>query len=93
MRVYYLQTEYQPGRHRIVAAVYGADLFRFDDSRFAPFSALEIDEIDPDNKTVCIDIHKTLDRVDESGESKYYVNSSGEIMETAGWVEYLGYMP
>jgi hypothetical protein len=87
MKLFYLQAEYLPGKHRIAAAVYDADLFRFDEGTLSAFDTLEIDEVDPDNKALCLDLARTVNRADEAGEPNYHVNGSGELMEKEGWQE------
>ncbi len=88
MVLYYLQTEFAIGKHRIVNAVYDKDIFAFDESNMSAFSVLPIDEIAPTNKDLCLSIAKTVNDVDAVGEGKYYINSAGELMGKDGWVEW-----
>lgn len=86
MKLYYHQSEFSPGKHRVVAAIYDTDLFKFDTGTLSPFSTLSIDEVDPNNKAICLDLVRTANRTDEAGEGKYYV-SNGQLMEKEGWTE------
>jgi len=79
MKIVYLQNG------KITTCVYDRDWFMFD-NQGAVTSTLEIDEIDPDNKALCLDLVRTQGKVDESGDPKYMV-TEGELMEKEGWVE------
>lgn len=87
MRLYYLQNEYAPGKHRIVNLRYDKDTFSFDNSTLAAHTTLDIDEMAQDNKGVCLDLSRTFNKVDEFGESKYFVNDMGQLCENEGWKE------
>lgn len=87
MRIYYLNSEFLLRKHRIVNAVYNKDLFAFDEGNMSPFSTLTIDEIDPINKSICLDIVNHTSKEDASNEGKYYINSLGELMEKENWIE------
>lgn len=87
MNLYYLQSEYQPSKHRIVKAVYEADDFKFDTGTLSPFSVLTIDELDPVSKSLCFDLIRTVGRVDLDGENKYHINDQGALIELIDWVE------
>ena len=82
MKIYYLQSN-----NRIVAAKYNDEVFKFDTNTLSPFNIFEIDEVDPFNKAICLDLVRTVNKVDEVGEGKYYINSSGILMEKEGWIE------
>lgn len=88
MKLYYLQSEYQAGKHRIVKCLYDDEVFKFDEGTLSPYSAIMIDEINQDNKALCIDLYRTQDRVDANGENKYYAGSTGALMEVGGWAEH-----
>ena len=88
MKIYYLQAEYQPGKHRIVA-IYDSDAFKFDEGVLSPFNILVIDEIAPANKPLCLDLSRTINRTDVNGDSKYYVDGLGALMQVADWTEYI----
>lgn len=85
MYVYYKNTEYTPGKQRIVDVVYDRDYFAHQDNT-NDCSILVIDEIAPDNKIICIDLVNTISKMDAKGDNKYYV-SGGVLYEKDGWVE------
>lgn len=87
MNIYFLQSEYQPSKHRIVKAVYDSEVFKFDTGTLSPFSVLTIDELDPVSKGLCFDLIRTCGRVDMDGENKYHVNAQGALIELIDWVE------
>lgn len=87
MNIYYLQSEYQTGKHRIVTVLYDADVFKFDTGTLSPFNVLTIDELDPVSKTLCFALMRTQGRVDLDGENKYHVNAQGALIELIDWVE------
>lgn len=89
MKVYYLQAEYAPGKHRVVKALYDDEVFKFDEGVLSPFSTFTIDEVDPDNKMLCLDLVRSLNKTDENGAGKYYVDPNGTLMEKEGWEEYI----
>lgn len=88
MKVYYLQAEYQPAKHRIVTVNYNADDFKFDPITLSPYLILTIDEVAPVNQSLCFDLVKTVGRVNINGEGKYYIDNLGVLMQVAGWTEY-----
>lgn len=79
MKLIYLTTG------RIIAAVYNKDWFMFD-NQGASTGTFVIDEIDPDNKFVCLDIVRSQGKEDEDGDPKYMV-TEGELVEKENWVE------
>jgi len=87
MRLYYLQSQYVSNKHKVVKALYDDEVFRFNEGVLSPFYVLNIDEVDPFNKALCLDLVRTANKVDEAGEGKYYINSGGILMEKEGWVE------
>ena len=70
----------------IYYAVPDNEYFYFTHTTNVPLSIFEIDEIGPDNKAVCIDLRRTVGKVDENGDLKYIV-SDGILMEKEGWTE------
>ncbi|MBI1913041.1 MAG: hypothetical protein HYS21_13725 [Deltaproteobacteria bacterium] len=84
MKIYYQDTGLNPN---IIAAVYEKDLFSWNNTIQVPVSILAIDEVDPANKGLCIDIVSTQGRMDTNGRNKFSVNSSGELVELLGWQE------
>lgn len=72
---------------KIFYAVPDKELFWFTHSTNIPLLTFEIDEVDPINKDICLDLRRTAGRVDETGEGKYYL-SGGVLMEKEGWTEY-----
>ena len=89
MKLYYLQTEYQPGKHRIVKVLYNVEDFAFDPSVLSPYAVLTIDELAPDNRGICTELRRVENKTDASGEGKYYIDSTGTLMEKDGWVEHI----
>lgn len=81
MRLYFIQSN-----NAFVAAKYDDELFRFDTATLSPFNTFDIDEVDPINKLICLDLIRTCNKVDEAGLYKYYL-SGGQIMQRVGWVE------
>lgn len=82
MRILYDATD-----GKIFYAVYDRDWFAFSHTTNVPLTEIIIDELDPANKTICFDLVKTQNKVDDTNEGKYYVDASGALMEKAGWVE------
>ena len=89
MKIYYLQSEYQVGKHRVVCTIYDSEVFRFDEGVLSPFYVLNIDEVDPFNKFLCLDLIRTTNKTDINGEGKYYVDGLGQLVEKEGWQEYV----
>lgn len=87
MKVYYLQSEYQTGKRRIVKVLYDDEVFKFDEGTLSPFSTLTVDELNPQNKTICLDLSRTCNKIDAAGEGKYHVNTLGQLIEKVGWQE------
>lgn len=88
MKIYYENTEYQIGKKRILAANYDRDDFSWKNTINIPYTILSIDEIAPENKDICIDVVNKQGRLDQSGEGKYFINSSGQLCENEGWQEW-----
>ena len=88
MKIYYLQSEHQPGKRRIVRVLYDDEVFKQDGGTLSPFSTTTIDEVDPVNKAVCLDLWQTAGKADANGLNKYYIDTAtGNIMEREGWTE------
>ena len=77
---------YNTATGNIIQALKNQDVFWQEDSINVAYSILEIDELSPDNKALCIDIIKTQGKRNSEGEPKYFV-SSGELYETDNWEE------
>lgn len=88
MVLYYLQSEFVQGKHRIVWALSDEIAQDVDTSVLSPFNTLEVDESNGNNKTLRNDIIKTIDQNDLSRESKYYIDGSGAIKEKEDWVKH-----
>lgn len=77
---------------RIFYAVYDRDWFAFSHTTNIPLAEFEVDEVDPDNKAVCIDLVRTRGKVDINRDGKYYMlDNAGtwELHERDGWEEYV----
>ena len=81
MKLYYLQSN-----NRIITVKYEDEVFKFDTSTLSPFNAFEIDEVDPLNKSLCIDLVRACNRIDEGGDGKYAI-VGGVLLEKDNWVE------
>ena len=75
-----------------MAAVYDFDWFKFKHSINIPISEFQIDEVDPDNKEICLDLSKNVFKKDVNGLGKYYIES-GELHSRDDWQEYVPEMP
>ncbi len=84
MDIYYVNNGTNPN---ILAAVYNRDRFMWQNTIQVPYSTLIVDELDPANKTLCMDLTNTQGRRDANRQAKYYVDSTGTIMQTANWQE------
>lgn len=73
---------------KIFYVVLDKDWFMFIHSTNIPLTEIEIDEINPDNKTICVDLRKTNNRFDINGLKKYYI-SNGDIYERENWEEFV----
>jgi len=72
---------------KIYYVVYDRDWFHFVHSTHLPLTEFDVDEVDPENKETCKDLEKTVTKVDDAGDSKYYI-SGGELHDKDGWEEY-----
>lgn len=88
MKAYYLQSEYQPGKHRIVNVCFDIDDPKFDPSVLSPYLTVMVDELNTANRALCVDLLRTCNKIDANGEGKYYVDDSGQIFEITGWTEF-----
>ena len=76
---------------KLFYAVPDKDLFWFMHTTNIPLVGLNIDEIDPINKAICLDLMQTVNKSDEAGRGKYYL-SGGELMLRVGWTEKVRYI-
>ena len=84
MKVYHVAVN---GRGRVVHANYDKDDFAWENTT-SNASVYEIDEVDPINKDLCLDIMRTIGKEDVSGLNKYDVNlTTGELEEEVDWEE------
>lgn len=70
---------------KIFYAVYDRDYFKFTHTTNIPLSILTIDEVEI-NKDTCIDLIKNINKVDNDGLGKYYIQD-GELYFRDGWAE------
>ena len=77
---------YNQNDGEIFYTVYDVDLFRFTHTTNIPLSEFQIDEVDPENKDICLDLFRTQMKRDINGLGKYYIES-GELHSRDGWVE------
>ena len=89
MNIYYDNTEYEAGKHKVLLAIFDRDVFAQRVHIGVPYSVLRVDEVDPENKDTCRDVHRTYSSFDENGEGKYFVDSDGDLCENVGWEEYV----
>ena len=73
---------------KIYYSVTDKDVFFFTHSTNLPLTELEIDEIDPENKAICLDLirYGNTQTVNEAGETKYYIEN-GELNVRDNWIE------
>lgn len=74
-------------RQPVMYAVKDADVFYFTHTTNLPMAEMDIAELDPDNKALCLDLLATVGKVDDAGLSKYHV-IDGELHVTDGWKEH-----
>ena len=83
MKIYYTQ------KKKIIKVLYEKDIFGYDLSTLNPdHSVFEIEEIDPANKDICIDVTGTSDKVDKDGLNKYYIENN-ELHVRDNWEEFI----
>lgn len=71
---------------KIFYAVPDRDWFWFRHTTNIPLSEMAIDEIDPTNKAICLDLVRTCNKVDEVGDGKYAL-IGGVLQEKINWIE------
>lgn len=81
---------YDNNNGKVYYSVYDTDWFKFSHTTNIPLTELEIDEVDPTNKEVCIDLIKygNISRVDINGDNKYYIEND-ELHSRDDWEEYI----
>lgn len=72
---------------KIIQANYDADDFKWVNTSNGA-AVYQIDELDPNNRSICADIQRSVNKLDELGRGKYYIET-GNLMEREGWVEYI----
>lgn len=72
---------------KIFYAVYDKDWFSFSHTTNIALTERTIDELDPLNKALCLDLYRMQGRVDVAGENKYHVDGMGQLVEKVGWQE------
>jgi len=70
----------------VLYALFEAEVFGFKHTTNILLSILEIDEIYPENKEICIDLKRTVPLFDDQGQRKYYIEN-GELYDRDGWTE------
>lgn len=77
---------YNPTDGEVFYAVYVRDLFSFSHTTNIPLSEYDIDEVNPDNKALCLDLKRTEWKFDIDGQRKYYIQA-GQLNSRDGWQE------
>jgi len=73
----------------IFYAVYDADSFKFTHTTNIPLSEFVIDEVDPDNKEICLDVSASVFKKDINGLGKYYIEIyDGMLTSRDNWQEH-----
>ena len=80
---------YNSENGEVFYAVYDSDLFRFTHTTNIPLTEFQIDEVEPDNKLICLDLQKTVFKKDKNGFGKYYIDEDGDLNQREDWEEYL----
>ena len=80
MIVYHINT-------KIIQVNYDRDEFSWQNTTNNA-EVLEVDEITPNNKDICIELMRYQNRVDINGLGKYYV-LAGDLYEREGWQEFI----
>ena len=78
MRLYY-----QPDG-KLDRVFWEAELFA---NPLPPLTHLDIDEVDPENKALCVDLKYHHQRRDEDGQEKYFIENE-QLVENIGWEEW-----
>ncbi|MCK5603137.1 hypothetical protein KAR91_14735 [Candidatus Pacearchaeota archaeon] len=71
---------------KIFYAIPESRWFYFTHSTNLSLTEIEIDELAPDNKNLCIDLLKIIDKEDVTGDRKYKIDT-GQLVEKEGWKE------
>jgi len=88
MRIYYKLKPYSEGKREIIKAVYDKDLFSAPTAYSGCFY-IDVAEVDPENKEICMNVFTYFNKYDEDGESKYFIDDDKELSENLEWVEYV----
>ena len=78
-----------PDTGEVHYAIYDRDWFSaIYNARFDPV-IYEVDEIDPDNRDVCLDLWRSMGKLNEQGQRKFYISNPDplEIAERDEWTE------
>ena len=78
---------YNKENGEVFYAVYDSDLFKFSHTTMIPLNEFQIDEVDPENKEVCIDLIKMQMRKDKDGLGKYFIDEDGDLNLREDWRE------
>jgi len=78
---------YNQDNGEIFYAVYDSDLFKFTHSTNIPLSEFQIDEVDPENKLICLGLSRSVFKKDENGLGKYYIDEDGDLNQREDWQE------
>jgi hypothetical protein len=82
MKIIYLNSEYDTGKHKILKAIYDRDYFLWVNKISRPHTILQIDEV-AGNQKLCSELINMED--DEFGENRYYIDNDGDLCENIDW--------
>jgi hypothetical protein len=84
---------YEESSGKIYHVVLDKDWFLFVNNTDIALSTFEIEEINPSNKDICVDLikHRDNHKIDKDGKDKYYMQNN-ELYSRDGWAEYV-YFP
>lgn len=75
---------------KIFYAIAGKEWFYFSHTTNIPLTELHIDELVPENQSICQDLIKVVYKTDNNGLGKYYIDTvTTTLMERDGWVEHV----
>jgi len=74
---------------KIFYAVPDRDLFYFSHTTNIPLTELVLDELAPVNQPILQDLLNVIMKKDKKGLGKYYINSTSQLIERTGWVEFI----
>ena len=77
---------YDDATGKIYYAVPDVRCFYFSHTTNIPLTDMNIDELIPNNQALCIDLRKTINKVDAINDAKYKIDS-GQLVEKEGWAE------